>query len=297
MISVSEVFKIINTEITPVAGNLGFSIIIPEGTEKGAIPLFTRDSSSYIEYAGEKGKIRILFNDDKIRLLTGDKNASSTDDSDYTLTASYLTILDEYEARDIKSITNEITENITESFSPKQLAKKQQNIKAKAPVSRAAAWSGAVFYDPATLAIRLANLYPEIKDSYKAHLEKYDEFLCDDFFKTVVNPKVYATIRENNPVKIKKLFSILNEIYEDGTNEVQDVIVVTMLASFELDNEMHQRVLDNASDTMVEPFIRVSKILKTSKSSRMRLENPPKYKPKKQKKKNSMMSSLMGAQK
>ncbi len=296
MISLSDVFQIINTEITPTVNSLGFTVVKPENLEKGALPLFTRDAASYLEYEGEKGKIRILFNDNKVRLLTGDKDAKSVDDSDFTLTASYLTILDEYEARDVKSITNEIAENLTEAFSPKQIAKRQQNIKAQATVSRAAAKSGAVFYDPATLAIRLATLYPEIKDAYKAHLEKYDEFLCENFFMTVVNPKVYATIRENNPQTMKKLFNILNEIYEDGTNEVQDVIVVTMLSSFDYEGNMWQTVLDYLSDSVDEAFIRVNKIIKSSKGTRLRLENPPKYKPKKQKKKKGMMSSLMGQQ-
>jgi hypothetical protein len=57
---------------------------------------------------------------------------------------------------------------------------------------------------------------------------------------------------------------------------------------------MWQTVLDYLSDSVDEAFIRVNKIIKSSKGTRLRLENPPKYKPKKQKKKKGMMSSLMG---
>lgn len=296
MIELTTVFDNLYSELKPVTENLGFKADIPENTEKGSTPVFTRDSAHFLAYSGEKGKIRVLFNDNKIRLLTGEKDAASTDDSDYTLIASYLLILDEYDNKDVRSIVNEITENLTEAFSPKQIAKRQQNIKAQATVSRAAVKNGSLLYDPATLAIRLATLYPELKDEYKNHIEKYDEFLCEDFFINVVNPRVSATIKEKNPQKIKKLFSIINEIYEDGTNEVQDVIIVTMLASYDYDNDTHKLVLDNLNDTVVESFIRVNKILKSSKSARLRLENPPKYKAKKQKKKNSVMSSLMGQQ-
>ncbi len=296
MIDLTTVFDLLYTDILPVAQNLGFSADIPSDIEKNTTPVFTRDNSNYLSFSGEKGKIRVLFNDNKIRLLTASPDAKSDDDSDYTLTASYLLIVDEYDKKDVKSISNEIAENLTEAFSPKQIAKRQQQIKAQATVSRSAVKNGNLLYDSATLAIRLATLYPELKDLYKQNIEQYGEFLCEDFFMNVVNPRVYATIKENNPQKLKKLFAILNEIYEDGSNEVQDIIVVTMLASYELDNDMHQKILDNASDTLVEPFIRVSKILKSSRSSRMRLENPPKYKPKKQKKKSSVMSSLMGQQ-
>ncbi len=296
MIELKTVFESLYSELNQTVEKLGFKSEKPENYEKGTVPVFTRDSASYIEYSGEKGKIRILFNDNKIRFLTGNADAKSTDDSDYTLIASYLMILDEYDAKDIKSVINEITENINDAFTPKQISKRQQNVKAQATVSKSAVKNGSLLYDSATLAIRLSAIYPEIKEEYKKHLAYYDEFLCEDFFITVVNPLVYATIKENNPQTVKKLFGILNEIYEDGTNEVQDIIVVTMLASYDYTPDMLQNVLNLLSDTVVEPFIRVNKILKTSKGTKLRLENPPKYKPKKQKKKTSMMSSLLGQQ-
>lgn len=292
MIELSTVFSTLYAELEPTMSKLGFKSDRPADIEKGATPIFTRDKASYLSYSGEKGKVRVLFNENKIRLLVGESNAKSEDDSDYTLLVSFLLVLDEYELRDVKSIVNEIIENLEEAYSPKQIAKRQQNIKAHATVSRSAVKNGSLLYDPATLAIRLAALYPELKDEYKSNVAAYDEFLCEDFFVNNVNPRVYATIKENNPQKMKKLFGILNEIYEDGTNEVQDVIVVTMLASFDYEGEMLQNVLKYVSDTVVEPFVRVNKHLKSSRSARMRLENPPKYKPKKKKKKKSMMSSL-----
>ena len=294
MIELTNAFELLYSDLKSVTEKLGFKAALPENYEKGTVPTFTRDTATYLEYVGEKGKVRILFNEDKIRLLTADKDSTSTDDSDYSLVASYLLVLDEYDNRDVKSITNEISEGLEEAFTPKQIAKRQQNVKAQATVSRAAVKSGTIFYDATTFAIRLATLYPELKDEYKNHMETYDEFLCEDFFVNNVNPRVYATIKENNPQKIKKLFSIINEIYEDGSNEVQDIIIVTMLAANRYDNNEYQVILDNLSDTAVEAFIIVYKILKGSKGARLRLENPPAYKPKKQKKNKSMMSSLMG---
>ena len=288
MIELNTVFNTLYTELKPVADKLGFQPVIPDNTAKGEVPVFTRDDKpSFLAYKGEKGSLRVLFSDNKIRLLTGEKGAESEDDRDYTLIASYLLILDEYSIKDVKSVVNEISENLDEAYSPKQVAKRQQTVKAQATVSRSDVRSGSVFYDSATLAIRLSAMYPSIKDEYKKHIEKYDEFLCEEFFVNVVNPLVYATIKENNPQKMKKLFGILNEIYEDGSNEVQDVIIVTMLASYDYQGDMHQNVLKYVSDTIMEPFIKVNKILKSSKSARMRLENPPKYKPKKNKPKMS----------
>ncbi|MCD7774598.1 MAG: hypothetical protein LUH40_03320 [Clostridiales bacterium] len=296
MIELSDVFRILNSELAPTTEKLGFKAVIPTNLAKAEPPVFIRNDSQYIAYKGEKGSIRILFSENKIRLLAGDSEAKSEDDSDYTLTASFLLNLDEYDDRDVKSLANEIAENLMEAYTPKQIAKRQQNIKAQPTVSRSQVKSGAMLYDSATLAIKLAAMYPGIKDEYKKHLEKYDEFLCEDFFINHVNQNVYNTIVENNPQKMKKLFNILNEVFEDGSNEVQDVIVVTMLASFDYTPEMHENVLKYISDTMMEPFIRVNKILKNSKGARLRLENPPKYKPKKKKKKSrfASMSEALG---
>ncbi len=296
MLELTSVFESLFNDLNQFLSDLGFSAEYPENGKKGEIPVFNRDTSSYLQYSGEKGKIRILFNEDKIRLLTADKDAESQDDSDFSLIASFLLILDEYNAKDVKSIINEVKENLSEAYSPKQIAKRQQQIKAQATVSRAAVKNGSMFYDAATLAVRLAAVYPELKDEYKAHLEKFGEFLCEDFFINNVNPKVYATIKDNNPQKMKKLFNIINEIYVDGTNEVQDIIVVTILSSFDYDGEQWKTVLGYLNDTVDEPFIRVNKLIKASKGTRLRLANPPKYKPKKQKKKKGMMSSLMGQQ-
>lgn len=292
MLDVNIVLSTLTSELQSTMNSLGFNIVVPENTEKGSLPLFIRDSASFVAYEGSKGKLRILFSENKIRLLSGEKDAKSEDDSDYSLLASYLMLLEEYDLKDVKSVANEIAENLTEAFTPKQIAKRQQNIKAQATVSRSAVKSGSLLYDSATLAIRLAALYPEIKDAYKNHLERYDEFLCENFFMTVVNPLVYATIRENNPQKMKKLFNIINEIYEDGSNEVQDVIIVTMLASYDYQGDMLQNVLKYVSDTIVEPFIKINKTVKGSRSVRMRLENPPQYKPKKQKKKSAFSGAL-----
>ena len=92
---------------------------------------------------------------------------------------------------------------------------------------------------------------------------------------------------------MKRLFNILCEIYEDGTNEVQSLIAVTVLGFIENDPVLVQRIMPYLADSMIEPVFAVSKRLKKSKSAKMRLENPPKYKPPK-KKKAGLMEKLMG---
>lgn len=295
MIEISNAFDMIYKGIEPDMQKYGFSAKIPDGIQKGDTPVFTRGGASYLEYRSDKASVRILFNDNKIRFLSGGADAASEDDSDYTLVCSYLLIPDEYEIRDVKSLINELAESLGESFGKKAMAKKNaSDIKAQATVSKSQVKSGSLLYDSATLAVRLAAIYPELKDEYKENVALYGEFLCEDFFVKYAAPLVIDTIKSNDTQKMKRLFSILNEIYDDGSNEVQDVITVTILGQLNNDTELMKRILPYLGENMLEPVMLVNKYLAKTKSARMRLENPPKYKPKKKKKSGGLMSMLMG---
>ena len=93
---------------------------------------------------------------------------------------------------------------------------------------------------------------------------------------------------------MKKLFKLLNDIYEDGTNDTQSIVAVTILGcSLSANPELIDVAKEHFSDTMSEPVCEIIKYLQKSKSARLRLENPPLYKPKKEKKK-GMMASMLG---
>ena len=83
---------------------------------------------------------------------------------------------------------------------------------------------------------------------------------------------------------MKKLFKLLNDIYEDGTNDTQSIVAVTILGCSLADNpDLIDIAKEHFSETMSEPVSEIIKYLRKSKSARMRLENPPVYKPKKEK--------------
>lgn len=270
--------------IAPVMKTCGFSYC----TES------VRSESTVYDFEGEKGILRLVFSTDRLHLLSGPKEVDRSDDSAFNLDSTFLFVPDEYEERDLKSLINEISEYLTETYTRKtQIVSRKKSIQT---VSRAAAKSGSLAYDPITLATKIAGMFPEIKDEIKNNLEAYDEFLPEDFFVKHANAKVLDVIKENNPQKMKKLFTILGDIYEDGTNEVQSLIAVTVLGQIQDDPILIQNIIPYLTDTMLEPVLAVSHRLKKSRSARMRLENPPKYKPKKQKQKKSFMSSLLDQQ-
>ncbi len=263
-----------------------------EGARKTGCPAYERGEAAVMDFSGEKGIVRFVFSDNRIHLLFAEKDAPREDDSAFSKDTTYLFVLEEYNEKDAKGISNEIIDYMNETFIVKQKTPiKPKNI---STVSRSSVKSGLLSYDPITLATKLSGIYPELKDRIAENIDSYGEFLCEDFFVSHGNACIERTIRENHPQKMKRLFNVLSEIYEDGTNEVQSLIVVTCLGWIENDPELMQRIIPYLPDSMVEPVCAVSKRLKKSNSARMRLQNPPKYKPPKQKKKGGIMSQLMG---
>ncbi|MDR1630340.1 MAG: hypothetical protein LBS36_09055 [Oscillospiraceae bacterium] len=291
MLDLRTVFVQIYKGLDQVTAAHGFAPVFPEGVKKNETPVFEREEQSMLlQYAGEKAKLRILYANGKIFLLSGETTAHDDDDSEFTAISTNLLDLEEYGEKDVKFIVNEISDTILDYYGKKQLA--AQKSKMPVPVSKSAAKSGALSYDPNTLANRLAGAYPELKEPYRINIETYGEFLAEDFFVKHGNAVVHNALRENNPQKLRKLFNVINEIYEDGTNELQSLIVVTILGSLKNDPAKMKIMLEYISDSMMEPVIEVNRILGKSKSANMRLENPPVYKPKKAKKKSGIMQML-----
>ena len=294
MIEINDAFSCMFEKLNPVFTELGFNFEKPDGYKNGDIPVFERNKEHYFEYSSSKAKVRLLLNEKNLRLLIGSSDAKSEDDSDYNLNASFLLDLSDFDEKEVKSTCNDIEEVLRDDFGKRQNTRKNGNIKVQPNVTKSQVKSGSLLYDPATLAIRLAAIYPSLKDDYKKSMQYYGEFLCEDFFVNYVNPLVENSIHENNPAVLKKLFNILNEIFTGGSNETQDVIVVTMLASYKYSSEEYRTVVNLMNDDLNEPFIRVYRYLNRSKSARMRLENPPKYKPKKKKKQSAFYKALTG---
>ena len=290
MADIYAILADINSGLNEALKDCGFTAVIPEGVEKGELPAVTDSGRITIEYKGENKALKLEHFNNKISILGASKEGEIIS-SDFSQISLSLLDAETADSKDVKYIVNEFSETLVEYFGAQ--AKKPVKAKLPTPVSKAAAKSGSVSYDPNTLANRFTTIYTDLRDEYKANCEKYGQFLPEEFFINHGTPAVLETIKENNPAKMKRLFNLLNEIYEDGTNETQSLIAVTILGAMNNDQEMLAACVDYMSDDMMSPVINVNKYLASSsgKGAKMRLANPPQYKPKKAKKK-GMMSML-----
>lgn len=268
----------------------GFRPEYPNGVFPPQLPIEKDGEKSVIMYRSERGRIRIEHLDDKLSLFCAKADDEAPDDDMKRASLSLLD-LENFNDKDLKYIYEEYIETFQKLFSQKNAGAGK---KMPTPVSRTQAKSGALAYDANTLGSRFTTIYPELRDEYKNNLELYGEFLAEDFFVNHGNKYVIETIKENDKIKMRKLFNLLNDIYEDGTNDTQSLVAVTILGSSLAANpELIDIAKEHFSDTMMEPVSEIISYLRKSKSARMRLENPPLYKPQKQKKK-GMFASMLG---
>lgn len=291
MIELNTTAKIIHETILQTMKELTFEPVYEKGADRKNPPLRKRDDTHLMQYDGEKGKLRVLFSGNKVLLLAGAADAESEDDSDYSKLLTAFVDYDEYTEKDIRSTANDIIEALQENFGIK--AQQRQNTKMPVPVSRTQAKSGVMSYNPLTLANRLLAVYPELKEIYKQNIEDYGEFLAEDFFINHANKLIIETINKSDPQKMKKLFGIFNEVFEDGTNETQGVIAVTILGSQYNDPDFMQKIVEYMEGGLLEAVVEVNKYLEKNKGARLRLEKPPLYKPKRDKK-GGIMDLLLG---
>lgn len=242
-------------------------------------------------YQSENGVVAVVVSDNIISLMGGE-NLENVNDTPKKLAASLFE--ETADAKDIKYVVNEFADTLEAKYGQKKaIQKKAQTNKGPQTVSKAQVKNGS-FYDPNTLASKLCLVFPELRESYKAMLSEYSEFYAEEFFQKYGTAKVIAAIKENNPATMKKLFQVLNEIYEDGTNETQSVIAVTILGELNNDQILLARCVDYMSETMAPPVIEVNKYLAgvRGKKARKQLLNPPAYKPKKKKKQSAFMRAM-----
>jgi uncharacterized protein with ATP-grasp and redox domains len=151
-------------------------------------------------------------------------------------------------------------------------------------------------YDAVTLASKIAAMYPELKGPYNENFQKYDEFLPEDFFVAHANAYVMETLRSNDSKEIKKLIKILSEIYENGTNDVQDLVVVTILGNLQAEGLVDKCCEYIEDQDFIYTLRAVNAYLasKAGQKAKKLLENPPAYKP--EKKKQGLMDKMMAQQ-
>lgn len=263
-----EVFNTLEKRLSDVNNDLGF--------QKSSV------TDNAITFSGKKGIYRVVFDSQTDILQFECAYEDNGDDTEFNTISRSLFEIEHVDDREIKSLGNSINDEVERLYK----VRKPVNLdKVKMPkaVSRNKAKNGIISYDVDSLANRFGALYPEMKDLIKMNIVEYGEFLPETFFIEHGTAKVLDVIKNGTSKEREKLFKMLGEVFEDGTNEVQDIIAVTILGEMKNDPDMMAVADKYMTEYMAGPVHEVNKL--TAKKNRFtkKLANPPAYKPKKNK--------------
>lgn len=264
----NEIFRTLDKNLKDINNELGFSR--------------SASDEKSITFSGEKGIYR-LVHDAETNIIQFDcAYEDKGEETQWNTVSRSLFELSVADDRDVKSLGNEIEDELQHLYNAR---KKVDLDKIKMPkaVSRTKAKNGIISYDTDSLANRFGTLYPEFKDEIKRNIAEYGEFLPETFFVEHGNAKVLDVIKNGTKTEQKKLFKMLGEVFEDGTNEVQDIIGVTILGEMKNDPQMMAVADTYMTEYMAGPVHEINKLTAKNNKYTKKLKNPPAYKPKKNK--------------
>lgn len=277
---ISEVFKILEKQLAQTNTELSFK-------------KESSDDNSLV-FSGEKGAYKITYDAKSSVFAFECCYDYDVEKPAFETISRSLFDTESYGEKDARSLANEVDDEISSLFKSR---KKVDLDKVKMPkaVSRTKAKNGVISYDADSLANRFGALYPEFKNDIKKNIVTYGEFLPETFFTEIGTPFIINIIKNGSEAERKRLFKMLGEIYEDGTNEVQDIIGVTILGEMKNDKAMMEVADKYMTDYMSGPVHEINKLTEKENSRLMKkLKNPPPYKPKK--KKNNIMQNALQSQ-
>lgn len=91
---------------------------------------------------------------------------------------------------------------------------------------------------------RVLDVFPQLKEPYKAHIEKYGNFLYLDFFGEYLVPQMKAILAQNNKKSNKKLLELLENGYINGDSDTVNVIVAVAAVVCADDGTAKQQLFD-----------------------------------------------------
>lgn len=98
-------------------------------------------------------------------------------------------------------------------------------------------------YNISALTKKMLDVFPVLKDEYKAHVAFYGNFLYLNFFGEKLVPQIKSVLLENNKKSVKKLFDVLQNAYLHGDRDTANTIVAVVAAACANDDTVKQNMI------------------------------------------------------
>ncbi len=175
------------------------------------------------EYVSDKKAAKVLYNEEKqtYELYCADVAEGAV--GEYALLSSWL-FDDSQNEKDAASVGIDFTNTLRDNMGIK--VKRMASGVVDLPT---ASKDGTM--NIAGFTKKVLDIYPQHKETYKAHVAKYGNFLYMDFFAKTFIPTMVETVKANDKKQVKKLYDLLEGAYVTGDRETVNIVVAALAAA------------------------------------------------------------------
>ncbi len=220
-------------------------------------------------YKNDKKAVQVEYNQERQMFVL--KTADIDEEGEFNLGEANAWLFDDSQnAKDAVAVGIDFTNTLKSELGIKNKRVTNTNSVDLPTVSKDSAYNITAFTK------KMLDVFPVLKDEYKAHVARYGNFLYLNFFGEKLIPQIKAVLLENNKKSVKKLFDVLQTAYLQGDRDTVNAIIAIMSAVCAKDNVIKENTIAALGDNKhfidsITQFIPV--ILSNKKLSEILLKN------------------------
>ncbi len=190
-------------------------------------PFFDENGFKEVDgiYKNDKKAVKVEYNDERQMYVL--KTADIEEDGIFNLGEASAWLFDDSQnAKDAEAVGIDFTATLKAELGIKH---KRSATAASAIDLPTASKNGS--YNITAFTKKVLDVFPVLKDEYKAHVAVYGNFLYLNFFGEKLVPQIKAVLLENNKKSVKKLFDVFQNGYLQGDRDTVNIIVAVVAAA------------------------------------------------------------------
>lgn len=192
-------------------------------------------------FKNEKKAVSIEYNDERQMYVL--KTADIEENGDFELAEVSSWLFDDSQnAKDAEAVGIDFTSTLKSQLGIKRTRSSFANAIDLPTVSKDGTYNITAFTKKAL------DVFPVLKDEYKAHVAHYGNFLYLNFFGEKVVPQIKEVLQENNKKSVKKLFDVLETGYMQGDRDTVNTIVAVLAAACVNDDSVKENAIAALGD-------------------------------------------------
>ena len=180
-----------------------------------------KDDNSFL---GENKAFKVEYKEEKQMYILSCAEVQDGNIGEYTQLDAWL-FDDSQNAKDAQAVGIDFTGSVRKALGIKPKRNIAQDIDVALPSMNK---SGSITVSG--FAKKLLDIFPVLKDEYKAHVAHYGNFLYLNFFGEKVAPVLKELIKENNKKQIKKIYDLFNDVYVHGDKDAVNAEIILLCA-------------------------------------------------------------------